>query len=104
MLTRKPRFMMLGEYLKLVSLQPAVRASDYLILIPSAQFIGIVFGLSIGGAIFINQALKALRVILPTAPESDLRRVISGTFGILLFPCEAGRNIFERKIYGCELC
>lgn len=68
--------------------------SENLTLIrPSAQFIGIVFGLSIGGAIFINQALKALRVILPTAPESDLRRVISGMLRILLFSCAATRNI-----------
>ncbi|OCK99433.1 MFS general substrate transporter [Cenococcum geophilum 1.58] len=44
-----------------------------------AQFVGIVFGLSISGAIFINEALKALRVILPDIPESQLKQVISGT-------------------------
>lgn len=77
---------------------PPFIASEYLILThPSAQFIGIVFGLSIGGAIFINQALKALRVILPTAPESDLRRVISGKFGMLLFPYGAIRNTLKEK-------
>lgn len=64
------------------TIQTVVQAADTAYAIAFmmlAQFIGIVFGLSIGGAIFINQALKALRVILPTAPESDLRRVISGT-------------------------
>lgn len=44
-----------------------------------AQFIGIVFGLSIGGAIFINTALSSLRSLLPLLSEADLRVVISGT-------------------------
>lgn len=44
-----------------------------------AQFIGIVFGLSIGGAIFINTALYSLRSLLPLLSEADLRGVISGT-------------------------
>jgi hypothetical protein len=44
-----------------------------------AQFVGIVGGLSIAGATFINEALKALRVILPDIPESQLKQVISGT-------------------------
>ncbi|KFZ03942.1 hypothetical protein V502_10536 [Pseudogymnoascus sp. VKM F-4520 (FW-2644)] len=44
-----------------------------------AQFIGIVFGLSIGGAIFINTALSSLRSLLPLLSEADLRGVISGT-------------------------
>ena len=44
-----------------------------------AQFVGIVMGLSISGAIFINEALKALRIILPDIPEEQLKAVISGT-------------------------
>lgn len=44
-----------------------------------AQFIGIVFGLSIGGAIFINTALSSLCSLLPLLSEADLRVVISGT-------------------------
>lgn len=44
-----------------------------------AQFAGIVLGLSIGGAIFINEALKALRLLFPDIAESQLRAIISGT-------------------------
>ena len=44
-----------------------------------AQFIGIVLGLSIGGAIFIDEGFKALRVILPDLSEAQLRGVLSGT-------------------------
>jgi hypothetical protein len=36
-------------------------------------------GLSIGGAIFINEALKSLKALLPMLPETQLRGVISGT-------------------------
>ena len=43
-----------------------------------AQFTGIVMGLSIGDAIFINGALKVLKSLLPMLPESQLRSVISG--------------------------
>ncbi|KAF2088014.1 major facilitator superfamily transporter [Saccharata proteae CBS 121410] len=44
-----------------------------------AQFVGIVFGLSIGGAVFINQSLHALQKILPDIPEATLRSLVSGT-------------------------
>lgn len=44
-----------------------------------AQFIGIVFGLSIGGAIFINEGLRSLRDLLPQISEAQLRGVLSGT-------------------------
>jgi MFS family permease len=44
-----------------------------------AQFTGVVMGLSIGGAIFINEALKSLKALLPMLPESQLRSVVSGT-------------------------
>ncbi|KAI9786521.1 MAG: hypothetical protein M1816_007903 [Peltula sp. TS41687] len=64
------------------TIQTVVQAADTAYAIAFmmlAQFIGIVFGLSIGGAIFINEALKALRVILPNIPEQQLKQVISGT-------------------------
>lgn len=64
------------------TIQTVVQASDTAYAIAFmmlAQFVGIVFGLSISGAIFINDALQALRVILPDIPESQLRQVISGT-------------------------
>ena len=44
-----------------------------------AQFAGIVLGLSVAGAIFINQALISLRMILPDIPDSQLRQLIGGT-------------------------
>ncbi|KAH0366122.1 hypothetical protein KCU65_g5558, partial [Aureobasidium melanogenum] len=44
-----------------------------------AQFTGIFMGLSIGDAIFINEALKSLKALLPMLPEAQLRSVISGT-------------------------
>jgi hypothetical protein len=44
-----------------------------------AQFTGIVMGLSIGGAVFINEALRSLKALLPMLPEEQLRSVISGT-------------------------
>lgn len=44
-----------------------------------AQFIGIVFGLSIGGAIFINEGLKSLHTLLPDLTDAQLRGVLSGT-------------------------
>jgi hypothetical protein len=44
-----------------------------------AQFIGIVFGLSIGGAVFINEGLKSLHALLPDLSDAQLRGVLSGT-------------------------
>lgn len=44
-----------------------------------AQFAGIVLGLSVAGAVFINEALTALRVVLPDIPDSQLRQLIGGT-------------------------
>ncbi|KAI9654953.1 MAG: hypothetical protein M1821_005706 [Bathelium mastoideum] len=44
-----------------------------------AQFVGIVFGLSISGAIFINEGFKALSAVLPNIPEAQIRQVLSGT-------------------------
>ncbi|KAH0343556.1 PLP-dependent transferase, partial [Aureobasidium melanogenum] len=64
------------------TIQTVVSADDtsygiaYMML---AQFTGIVMGLSIGGAIFINEALKSLKALLPMLPEAQLRSVISGT-------------------------
>ncbi|KAG9984867.1 major facilitator superfamily transporter, partial [Aureobasidium melanogenum] len=64
------------------TIQTVVSADDtsygiaYMML---AQFAGIVMGLSIGGAIFINEALESLKVLLPMLPEDQLRSVISGT-------------------------
>lgn len=47
-----------------------------------AQFIGIVFGLSISGAIFVNEGLKSLRSVLPRIPESQLKQMLSGKSNI----------------------
>jgi hypothetical protein len=43
-----------------------------------AQFMGIVFGLSISGAIFINEGLKSLRSVLPGIPEAQIKQILSG--------------------------
>ncbi|KAG9949408.1 major facilitator superfamily transporter, partial [Aureobasidium melanogenum] len=64
------------------TIQTVVSADDtsygiaYMML---AQFTGIVMGLSIGGAIFINEALESLKALLLMLPEAQLRSVISGT-------------------------
>ncbi|MCJ1392118.1 hypothetical protein MMC18_004985 [Xylographa bjoerkii] len=49
-----------------------------------AQFAGIVLGLSIAGAVFINEALGALRAIFPTIPDAQLRQLLSGTSSSVL--------------------
>jgi hypothetical protein len=59
-----------------VSAEDTSYAIAYMML---AQFTGIVMGLSIGGAIFINEALKSLKALLPMLPDAQLRGVISGT-------------------------
>ncbi|CAJ2505539.1 Uu.00g129330.m01.CDS01 [Anthostomella pinea] len=46
-----------------------------------AQYGGITIGLSVSGAIFVNQALKGLRGLLPSFSELQLNAIISGTSG-----------------------
>ncbi|MCJ1327053.1 hypothetical protein MMC10_003719 [Thelotrema lepadinum] len=61
-----------------------------------AQFAGIVLGLSIAGAIFINQGFDALRAALPSLPDDQIRAVLSGTSsGVLasLSPSDANTAI-----------
>ncbi|KFY78723.1 hypothetical protein V499_02163 [Pseudogymnoascus sp. VKM F-103] len=66
-------------YATIQTVVPASDTSYAIAFMMLAQFIGIVFGLSIGGAIFINTALSSLRSLLPLLSEADLRVVISGT-------------------------
>ena len=49
-----------------------------------AQFAGIVLGLSIAGAVFINEALSALGAIFPNIPDAQLRQLLSGTSSSVL--------------------
>ena len=43
-----------------------------------AQYSGITLGLSVCGALFINKALEALRVLLPGYTDSQLNDITSG--------------------------
>lgn len=66
-------------YATIQTVVPAEDTSYAIAYMMLAQFTGIVMGLSIGGAIFINEALKSLKALLPMLPEAQLRTVISGT-------------------------
>lgn len=48
---------------------------------PSGQLGGIAFGLAIAGAVFINEALSELSILLPDVARSELQLAISGTSG-----------------------
>lgn len=43
-----------------------------------SQYSGITLGLSVCGALFINKALEALRVLLPDYSEAQLNAITSG--------------------------
>ena len=43
-----------------------------------SQYTGITLGLSICGALFINKALEALRVLLPDYTDAQLNAITSG--------------------------
>lgn len=66
-------------YATIQTVVPAKDTSYAIAFMMLAQFIGIVLGLSIGGAIFINEGLQALRAILPDLSEAQLRAVLGGT-------------------------
>ncbi|KAF2216896.1 hypothetical protein CERZMDRAFT_92969 [Cercospora zeae-maydis SCOH1-5] len=44
-----------------------------------AQFIGIVFGLAVAGAVFVNVAISSLHRILPETPRAEIQSIIGGT-------------------------
>lgn len=46
-----------------------------------AQLLGITVGLSVGGAVFTNTALRNLRPLLPDVPEGQLQEALSGAAG-----------------------
>lgn len=46
-----------------------------------AQLLGITVGLSVGGAVFTNTALRNLRPLLPDVPEDQLQEALSGAAG-----------------------
>lgn len=55
----------------------------------TAQLSGLAFGLSIAGALFLNLAQNALKILLPDTPLSEIQQIISGTSGgflLSLFP------------------
>ncbi|KAH8651949.1 major facilitator superfamily domain-containing protein [Tricladium varicosporioides] len=66
-------------YATIQTVVPPADTSYAIAFMMLAQFIGIVFGLSIGGAIFVNESLKSLRALLPDISETQLRVIISGT-------------------------
>lgn len=46
-----------------------------------AQLLGITIGLSVGGAVFTNTALRKLRPLLPDVPDDQLQDALSGAAG-----------------------
>lgn len=46
-----------------------------------AQLLGLVFSLSISGAIFVNRTLGGLQDLFPDVPRSQLQDAISGVSG-----------------------
>ena len=48
---------------------------------PTAQLSGLAFGLSIAGALFLNLAQNALKILLPDTPLTEIQQIISGTSG-----------------------
>lgn len=52
-----------------------------------AQFIGIVFGLAIAGAVFINGAIDGVQVLLPHMARQDIQGLISGMSQSAIFNC-----------------
>lgn len=45
-----------------------------------AQFAGITAGLSVAGAVFVNQAQDALRSLLPALSSTEISAIISGEY------------------------
>lgn len=43
-----------------------------------AQFIGIVFGLAVAGAVFVNVAISSLHRTLPGTPRAEIQAIIGG--------------------------
>ncbi|KAF1348563.1 major facilitator superfamily domain-containing protein [Delphinella strobiligena] len=66
-------------YATIQTVVPAADTSYAIAFMMLAQFTGISLGLSIGGAVFVNQALIALKVAFPDIAEDQLRTIISGT-------------------------
>lgn len=64
-----------------------------------AQFIGIVFGLAVAGAVFVNVAISSLHGILPATPRAEIQAIIGGRSHAFHFPTP--RLIDNRHILGC---
>lgn len=43
-----------------------------------AQYTGVTAGLSVAGAVFVNQGLGGLRRVLPSFPDAQLSAILSG--------------------------
>ena len=72
-------FMLLGKMVPTVNTGFSLVTSSI-----SAQRLGLTFGLSISGSIFVNEALKGLTHALPNEPRAQLLSGITGTSGELL--------------------
>ena len=65
-----------------------------------AQYTGITFGLSIAGAVFVNEGLNDLKRILPDFPQDQLSSILSGKFiHICLSEVEA---LFQPELAECS--
>ena len=49
-----------------------------------AQLSGLAFGLSVGGAIFLNECIHGLTALLPSTPVEEIQQVVAGTSGTFL--------------------
>lgn len=77
-------FMMLGKFTNNLVCQHICLAKLTMAqILPQflAQTGGIALGLSLAGAVFINQAVDGLTGVLPGVPRSELQLAVSGTSG-----------------------
>ena len=67
-----------------------------------AQLGGMAIGLSVAGAVFVNQAVDGLQAVLPTLDRSDLIAAVSGTSSELFesLPAEVRKEALESIVLG----
>ncbi|KAJ9133710.1 MFS general substrate transporter [Pleurostoma richardsiae] len=70
-----------GGYAVIQAVVPPADMAYAISFMMLAQMGGIAFGLSIAGAVFINQATSGLSAILPGVSQADLQLALSGTSG-----------------------
>ncbi|ORY69603.1 major facilitator superfamily transporter [Pseudomassariella vexata] len=96
---------------------PSSEAGNALPFMMVAQYSGVTMGLSVAGAVFINDAMNGLRSILPTFPDTELTALISGTSNsainavpeelrgaVITAIVESLRKVFIPAFFGSAVC